>query len=147
MKITKEALKQLILEELGGQFWGQTGPLSNVHGVAKSNMAYGHTGKPPDNSNRMSYEGRPEYETLGMEVKAEEGVDYVTVGNEDYKIFFERKDDFLKGHVEPVGKYVFAIKDNNLEWEGEVPPHVRYSTHLSEGIVKLSKDKWNDSEE
>ncbi len=77
MKITKQHLKQLILEEFVG---GQNGPLGMTPNQGAYLKNYAPTGKPPDNQSRQTIGTRPPYETLGVVNETEDGQEYITVG-------------------------------------------------------------------
>lgn len=139
MKLTKQVLRKLIKEEIGGSFLNSTSP-SILPGANNHGRQY-PGGKPHDNQTRTVIGIRAENETLGSAHKIVDGVEYVTSGEKDFKLFLEESDGFLRGHVEPAGEYTFNIKDGNLEWEGEVPNYVRQDSPLSDKILEISSER------
>lgn len=138
MKITKEKLKQIIKEEIGGQFLGtNSGPLSMQPNFGATLRNYAPTGKPPDNQSKPSYEGRPPYETLGVVNETEAGEEYITIGKIKYKLVFDNKQN-TSGRVEPVDEYKFTIEESGVSWNEDVPTHVRFDSHLEKQIMEYS---------
>jgi len=138
MKISKEKLKKLIMEEIGGQFiGGQSGPLSMASNQGAYLRNYAPTGKPPDNHNKDVMTTRPAYETLGVVNETEDGQEYITIGNIKYRLVFDNE-DLTSGHVEPVGEYKFTIDNGKLDWFQNAPAHVRFDSHLQKQIMERS---------
>lgn len=137
MKISKEQLKKLILEELGGQFIGSSGPLATSPNQGVTLRNYGPSGKPPDNSSRPRYEGRPPYETLGVETHIEDGQIYVTVGKIQYQVIFDNE-DLTAGRVAPLGEFGFRIDNGVIEWNDSTPIHIKFDSSLEKQIIDLS---------
>lgn len=138
MKISKEQLKKLIVEELGGQFIGSSGPLATTSNQGATVRNYGPSGKPPDNSNKPFFQGRPPYETLGVETHIEDGQIYVTVGKIQYQVIFDNE-NLTSGRVSPIGEFGFNIVNNNvIEWNDSTPIHIKFDTQLEKQIIDLS---------
>lgn len=138
MKISKQKLKQIILEEVGGQFLGtNSGPLSMQPNFGATLRNYAPTGKPPDNHSQPAYSGRPPYETLGVINETEDGEEYITIGKIKYKLVFDNE-DLTSGHVEPVGEYKFTIDGDTISWNDNAPTHVRFDSHLEKQIMEYS---------
>lgn len=136
MKLTKNFIKKLIMEEIGGPV-PRSGNSMHVY------PGYGYQkqfpdGNPPDNSNDTVYQGRPPYETLGVEVDTKDGQILITIGKLKYKLIFDNE-DLTSGRVVPIGEYKFTVErkdlDSNLTWQGDAPPHVRFDSHLEKQIL------------
>lgn len=137
MKITKEKLKQLILEELsGGKSLGSPAHayMQPSYGVYLKNYV---DGQPPDNSDSPKQFARPPYETLGSETSVEEGDVLITVGKTKYQLVFENE-DLTAGKVMPLGEYKFTIENGKIEWFDNTPTHVRFDAHLEKQIKDFS---------
>jgi len=140
MKITREKLKQLIMEEVAGGFMPTNyGRIDFMGGGNKSHDRVYTSGEPPNNQNKDMFIGRPPYETLGVETHIEEGEIYLTIGKNQYKLIFE-DEDLSRGIVTPIGEYKFNISDQNkIEWISDnTPVQVKFDSGLEKQILEFA---------
>ena len=140
MKLTKEIIKKLIMEDNvpnpntgGGRVYSGS-PTSQY-------MQNYRAGKAPDNNNKEQYEGRPPYETGEIETHIEGGEVYrVVQGANEFELIFDEDDETLShGMVRPIGEYRFNIVNGAIDWESDLtPPHVRNGAELSRQILDYS---------
>ena len=134
MKITKDILKKLIKEEIGGM--ASKGGEGNVY------PGYGYflnapQGKLPDNRTYQPYEGREPYETGPRELGTEPEQIYVTQGKNIYQLVFDNE-DLTSGRVVPVGEYKFTIGPGGIDWFDNAPANVRFDAGLEKQILDFS---------
>ncbi len=137
MKITKQKLKQIILEELsGGKSFGSPAAayMQPMNAVYLKNYP---DGERPDNSDSPKQFVRPEYETLGVKKEIEEGEVLICIGKTKYKLIFDNE-KYTSGHVIPEGEYKFTIDGEKIIWNDNVPTHVRFDSHLENQIKDFS---------
>jgi hypothetical protein len=141
MKLTREALKNIILESVGNGIAGigNTGAsLANVYPGAGYIRNF-PKGMAPDNNNKEPMTTRPPYETGPVDNPTEEGEVYVTQGKNVYRLVFDNE-DLTTGRVMPVGEFKFMIDANTkvINWLDDVPANVRFDTDLEKQIVDFS---------
>jgi len=133
MKITKEKLKQIIKEEIGGmpQYPG------NGAYPGYGYMQNAPKGQLPDNRTYEPYKGREPYETGPVETHIESGVIYVTQGKNMFQLVFHN-DDLTSGCVVPIGEYGFTIDSGCITWNENAPANVRFDADLEKQIMDFS---------
>lgn len=137
MKITKEYLKKLILEEVGpvrGQ--ANSNQLQHMY-PGQGNLKNFPTGEPPDNSTRDRMATRPPYETLGIKVEYGDGDVFVTSGKTRYKVWFEEGSDRKRVNVLPVDKYSANIDGQKITWDSNAPGFVQFDPYLDKFIKEF----------
>jgi hypothetical protein len=133
MKITKDKLKQIIKEEIGGM------PQYPGNGVMPG---YGYMmnapkGQLPDNRTYEPYQGSEPHETGPVQTHIEGGVVYVTQGKNLFQLVFDN-DNLTSGHVIPVGEYKFTIEAGMITWFDNTPANVRFDADLEKQIMDFS---------
>jgi hypothetical protein len=133
MKITKETLKKLIMEEIGA---------TGRKGEGNAYPGYGHmmnfpTGEKPDNKNAEPYSGREPYETGPVETHIKDGEMYVTQGKNKFHLIFDNE-QLTSGRVVPIGEYKFTIDVGGITWFEEAPANVRFDANLEKQILDFS---------
>jgi len=137
MKITKEKLKNLIMEEIsGGKSFGSPAAAYMQPSQAVFLKNY-PDGERPDNSDAPKQFVRPEYETLGVKSEIKDGEILICIGKTKYKLVFENE-DLTSGYVVPDDQYKFNIENGKILWHDNAPTHVRFDTHLDQQIKDFS---------
>ena len=135
MKITKELIKQLIKEEIGGM------PQYPGNGVypGYGYMMNSPEGKLPDNNTREPYKGRDAYPTDAEAPKMEEGQMFVSQGKNVYLLEFAPNSERKAGRLTPVGSFEFTVNEaqNALDWNGSTPANVRFDAKLEKQILEF----------
>jgi hypothetical protein len=137
MKLTKEIIKKLILEDYnnpnpntgGGRIWSGA--------PAQQYIRNYKNGDAPDNQNKEPYQGRDPYETGPIETHITNGEIYVTQGKNQYKLIFT-DENLTSGYLEPIGQFGFHIQSGMIEWHDQVPANVRNDTDLERQIMDYS---------
>ena len=138
MKITKQKLKQIIMEEVGPVRGSSHGGMLQHMYVGQGNLRnFAPTGEPPDNSTREPMTTRPPYETLGVKSEIVDGQIYLISGKTRYKLEFDDK-DLSTGRVVPFDEYKFTIDNGQVTWFDNAPAHVRFDQHLEKEIMEFS---------
>jgi hypothetical protein len=141
MKLTKDKIKQLIMEEIASSAMPSGG--SN-RSLAYAMPSSGHLknfpkGDRPNNHNYQPFEGKPPYETGDVEnhIGPDELLD--VNGNMEFKLVFD-DDELSQGRIYPVGEYKFQIDKHTgqLSWVSEVPFHVENNSDLEKQIKDYS---------
>ena len=145
MKITKNILKQIIMEEIGGY---KPNTSYNVDmRYEDSNQGRQWPGGRLDNQERPHYEGRPPYETIGAKLELENGQKVITIGKLKYELIFDNE-ELTSGHISPIGEYKFTINKqgdaSNINWVSQTPPHVRFDSQLEKQILDYSGREQGD---
>lgn len=137
IKLTKNKLKQLIIEEIAG-------PRKNLYGSKVFAPTLGaeyirnyKDGVPPNNQNADRAFTREPYETGPVETHIQAGETYVTQGKNQFQLIFHN-DQLTSGVVVPVGEYKFTIVNGMIEWNQEAPANVRNDTDLERQIMDYS---------
>jgi hypothetical protein len=128
MKLTKEIIKKLILEEYNG---------STTFSTEGEYIRNYKNGEKPDNNNKMPYEGKPPYEEGPVQTHIKGGEVYVTQGRNQYKLIFN-DDSLTSGYLEPLGKHEFYIQSDMINWHDQTPANVRNDTDLENQIMDYS---------
>jgi hypothetical protein len=134
MKITKETLKKLILEEIGG--------MPQKTGDGNIYPGYGYTknfpsGEAPDNRTYDPYKGREPYETGPIVTQIKDGEMYVTQGKNKFHLIFDNP-ELTSGRVIPMGELKFTIDNGAINWFEEAPANVRFDANLENQILDFS---------
>lgn len=138
MKITKQYLKQLIMEEVG-PVRGQTNSNQLQHMYpGQGNLKNFPTGEPPDNNTRDRAATRPPYETLGIKVEYGDGDVFVTSGKTRYKVWFESDSEHKRVNVLPVDEYSATVEGEKITWDGNTPAFVQFDPHLDKFIKEFT---------
>lgn len=140
MKLTKNVLKQLIMEEIGGRGSIGGSNRSLAYAMPSSGQLQNYPrGEPPNNHNYMPYSGRDPYETGDVENHIQAGEVLNVNGNVQYELFFE-DEDLTSGVVVPIGAYKFNIDKHTgqLSWVSDAPAHVRNNSDLEKQIKDYS---------
>lgn len=137
MKITKNFLKKIIMEELsGGKSIGSPAAAYMQPSEAVYLKNY-PSGERPDNSDSPKQFMREPYETLGVETQIEDGEVLIIIGKIKYKLIFDNE-DLTSGHIIPCGEYKFTIRDGKIDWFDNTPTHVRFDAQLDKQIKDFS---------
>lgn len=140
MKLTKNTLKQLIMEEIGGRSNLQASNRSLAYAMPSSGRLQNYPrGEPPNNHNYEPYSGRDPYETGDIESNIKAGETLEVNGNVQYKLLFE-DEDLTSGVIVPVGEYRFNIDKHTgqISWTSDVPAHVLNNSDLHKQIKDYS---------
>jgi hypothetical protein len=136
MKLTKLKLKELIRESMysnpnigGSNAW--QGPNQGEYIRNYKN------GNPPENNNKMPYEGRPSYETGPVETHIKDGEVYVTQGRNQFHLVFTNE-ELTAGYLEPIGRHEFHITNGVIDWHDQTPANVRNDADLEQQILDYS---------
>jgi hypothetical protein len=137
MKISKNQLKKLIMEEIGG--------MPARAGEGNVYPGYGYTknypdGQPIDNRTYQPYQGREPYELSGEVTgpKDVEGELFLTDGKNIYLLQFNDKDTRNSGRITPIGEFGFTIDGNAINWFDSTPAHIRFSSRIEKQILEFS---------
>lgn len=137
MKITKQRLKEIILEEVGPvRGTSHANMLQHMY-PGQGNLKNFPTGEPPDNSTREPMTTRAPYETLGIKVDIRDGVAYVMSGKTKYKVWFPEGSDRTRIYVQPCDEYAATIDGERVDWDASAPAFVRFDPHLDQFIKEL----------
>ena len=148
MKITKEYLKKLIMEEVGpSRGLSNFAQLQHMYPGQGGLKNFAPTGEPPDNQTRDKAATRPPYETLGVKVDIEEGDAVVTSGKTRYKIKFVEGSNRQRVEVAPIDTYEATIDNGNVVWDHETPAFVKFDPHLDKSLKELVSVDFDDQEE
>lgn len=136
MKISKQLLKKLIIEEIGGM--PSRAGEGNVYPGAGYTKNYPN-GQPVDNNTYQPYAGREPYEVSGdiNDPKDLDGELFVTDGKNIYSLQFSNKER-TAGTVTPVGQFGFTIDNGVINWFDTAPPHVRFSSKVEKQVLDFS---------
>lgn len=133
MKITKEKLKQLIMEEIGGKPQYPGNGIYPGYGYMKN----APLGQLPDNRTYEPYQGKEPYETGPVETHIKDGIIYVTQGKNMFQLVFNNE-DLTSGHVIPIGQFGFTIDSGIINWFDNTPVNVRFDADLEKQILDFS---------
>lgn len=137
IKLTKNKLKQLILEEISGPNPYTQGGKVFTKTLGAEYIRNYKNGEPPNNQNADQAYAREPYETDPVETHIKGGEVYVTQGKNQFKLMFDN-DDLTSGVVIPVGEHKFNIVNGMIEWNESAPANVRNDADLEQQIMDYS---------
>ena len=147
MKITKEYLKKLIVEEVGpNRGLSNSAQLQHMY-PGQGGLKNFPTGDPPDNSTRDQAATRPPYETLGVKVDIQEGDAIITSGKTRYQIKFIEGTDRQRVEVTPIDSYEATIDNGNVVWDMQAPAFIKFDPLLDKAIKELVTVDFQDQQE
>ncbi len=136
IKLTKNKLKALILEELSAPNTYSSGK-AFMKTLGQEYIRNYKDGVPPNNQNAERAFASEPYETGPIETHIQGGETYVTQGKNQFKLVFH-SDDLTSGVVQPVGEYKFNIVNGMIEWNESAPANVRNDADLERQILDYS---------